>query len=180
MRGVPPAAIRRALALALIASTALLAPGAPRGQPAVRDSAPLTGPIAVIVHPTNRLANLSRGELRSIFLRHRSSWAGGADPILMLNWPPRHPIRVRFDKAVLGLSPDEAAAYWIDRRIRGQGLPPRSTASTILLVAIVARNREAIAYVPLASVTRQVKVLRVDGLPPGQPSYPLRAPERPR
>lgn len=169
----------RALLAATVTAALLLQPGAGRGEESDRDRAHIY-PIAVIVHPRNKLESLSRAELRAIFLRHRNAWAATSDPILMFNWPPRHPVRLRFDQTILRLSPDEVAAYWIDRLVRGQGMPPRSTASAVLLVAAVARNREAIAYLPYSFVTRQVKVLRIDGVPPDHPSYPLREARRSR
>jgi hypothetical protein len=129
--------------------------------------------LAVIVHPTSKLADVARRDLAALFLRRRASWPDGR-AVLLLNWPPLSEQRLRFDSAILGMTADEVAAYWIDRRIRGHGSPPRSVGSGPLIASIVARNREALAYVPLSSVTRHVRVLRIDGLAPGHPRYPLR------
>ncbi len=168
--------VRRSCLLAAL----LLVPDEAGGQEIdPRERARAAGTLAVVVHPKCPLSTLSRTELRGIFLRQRASWPGqGSASVLMLNWPPGHPIRERFDRAVLGMDPREVAAYWIDRRVRGLGTPPRSSASAILILAIVARNPEAIAYLPLAEVTPRVKVLRIDGAPAGHPAYLLRA--RPR
>lgn len=144
-----------------------------------RERVRAAGAMVVVVHPRSPIAGLSRAELRAIFLRQRSTWpAPGAGAVMMLNWPPGHPVRERFDRTVLAMEPSEVAAYWIDRRVRGLGTPPRSSSSAILMLAIVARNPEAIAYLPLAEVTRRVKVLRIDGQTPDHPAYLLRAVRR--
>jgi ABC-type phosphate transport system substrate-binding protein len=163
----------------IVLSVALPAAGQHEADPG-RERARAAGTMAVVVHPTSPVASLSRTELRAIFLRQRSTWPSpGAGTVMMLNWSPGHPIRERFDRTVLAMEPRDVAAYWIDRRVRGLGTPPRSSSSAILMLAIVARNPEAIAYLPLAEVTRRVKVLRIDGRGPDHPAYLLRA-VRPR
>jgi hypothetical protein len=128
--------------------------------------------IAVIVHPSNPLSGLSLRDLQSFFLRQRTSWPNSSS-VLLLNWEPRTPIRIAFDRRVLQMTPDEVAAYWIDRRIRGQGMPPRSLASATLIRSIVARQKDAISYVLARDVNRSVKVLAIGGKTPGDPHYPL-------
>ena len=129
--------------------------------------------LAVIVHPDNKTDNISLDTLRAIFLKQKKKWADGSS-VIVLNFRARSRPRISFDRIVLSLLPDEAAAYWIDRRIRGKGHPPRSLASSRLIQRIVARNPEAVTYVPADEVSGKVKVISVDGRKPGSKGYLLR------
>ncbi|MCC6752246.1 MAG: hypothetical protein IT371_31650 [Deltaproteobacteria bacterium] len=134
--------------------------------------------LAVVVHPVNPLKELSLAQLKDIFLKTRTQW--GLDrAIVVFNAEPLSPLRLSFDKQVLGLSGQAAASYWIDRRIRGLGMPPKSVGAPSLLVRIVARQRDAIGYVPLDKVAAGVKVLRIEGKAPGEPGYALHLEARP-
>lgn len=91
--------------------------------------------------------------------------------------PVNHPIgsrlRVAFDRTVLGLGPAAIGRYWIDRRIRDDGRPPKATPTAELAVRVVAALPNAITYGDQALCTAAVKVLRVDGKAAGTPGYPL-------
>jgi len=147
------------------------------GLLAARDGAgqrkkPKRNDIAVIVHPNNPSGDIALSDLAAIFRKERKTWPSG-DRVIPLNWNPRTPPRVAFDAAVLKMTPDEAAAYWIDQRIRGKGDPPRSVGSAGTIQAIVARQPEAVSYLPLDQVASGVKVLLVGGVAPGQSGYPI-------
>jgi hypothetical protein len=130
------------------------------------------GPIAVIAHPSCPVDSLSLAELRWLFLKVRTRWTSSKD-VLVINWKAGHPIRVAFDRKVLGMSPHQVAEYWIDRRIRGLGRPPISIKSRRHIVKIIARFGGAIGYVPLKAVTGAVKVLKINGRLPSDKGYPL-------
>ena len=53
--------------------------------------------------------------------------------LIPFNYPPKHPLRQSFDLLVLELRPSEVGRYWIDRRIRGEGLPPRTLPTSAVL-----------------------------------------------
>jgi hypothetical protein len=130
--------------------------------------------LAVIVHPDNPVGDIGLANLAAIFRKERRSWPSGGR-VIPLNWNPRTPPRVGFDLAVLRMTPDEAAAFWIDQRIRGRGDPPRSVGSAATIQAIVSHQTEAISYVPLDQVGAGVKVLTVGGVAPGREGYPIPA-----
>lgn len=132
-----------------------------------------SGEFIVIVHPKNPTNDISLHALRAIFLRQKRNWPDRT-PIIVINFKARSQPRVAFDYLVTRMRPDEVAAYWIDLRIRGKGLPPRSLTSSRLIQRIVARNREVISYVPAGELTEYVKILKVDGHAPGTGRYPLR------
>jgi len=131
-------------------------------------------PLAVIVNAKSKVQQLSLAELRAIFTRTIRQWDGRR--VVPFNWPAHHPVRVLFDRKVFHKNPEEVATFWINQRIRGRGRPPRSHGSPRIVLSFVAHERDAISYVPRGLVTHKVKVIKIDGLAPGEKGYPLRAP----
>src|SRR6185503_19654357 len=82
-----------------------------------------------------------------IFLRKEMTWDNG-ERIIPLNASPESERRQRFDRVVLGMSPDEAARYWLDLRIRGGGTAPREVGDSVLTVKLIAKLSGTIGYVP--------------------------------
>ena len=115
--------------------------------------------IAVIVNRKNDVSDLSFSELEAIFTTRKVYWSGN-QRIVPFNFPPKHPVRVNFDRRVLHMDPDQVARYWIDRRVRGGNRPPRQLASGELVVRVVSKLETAIGYVPESLVTDLVKVVR--------------------
>ena len=148
-----PGRRRVMLALAGAAACLLLFPAPAAAEKPV-------GPIAVIVHPKLKHPPRTLVELRRLFLRRQIRWSDGS-PVVVLNLPAGTPARATFDRMILGLSPRNAARFWIDQKVRGKGQPPRSIASPRLIMKIVALRKEAIAYVPLSKLRPGVLVLAV-------------------
>lgn len=123
-----------------------------------------TPPLAVIVHPATAVTNLNRNRIAALFSMTQQRWGDGRK-VVPLNYSARHPVRVTFDRAVLGMDPDEVARFWIDRRVRGQGTAPRTVSSPKLMARVVAKLPGAIGYVPVAdNVAGAKEVARiVDG-----------------
>jgi hypothetical protein len=113
--------------------------------------------LVVVVHPSNPEMP-TRAQLAAMFTTRRQSWNGGAR-VVPFNFPPKHQVRVDFDKAVLEMSPEEVARYWIDRRIRGGTPPPKSVSSAQLIVRLVSKLEGAVAYVPRSSVEGDVRIV---------------------
>jgi hypothetical protein len=127
--------------------------------------------LAVVVAPNSPLTNLSMYELKHLYM---GEYVNGPDGkrLLPLNRSP--PERATFDASVLGMNTDQAAAYWIDRRIRGQSGSPRAVPSADLAQRLVGHMEGAVAYVRADEVRPGVKVVRVDGKLPTDPGYPVR------
>jgi hypothetical protein len=135
------------------------------------DSAPIT--LVVIVSKDSGMSDISQNTLRNAFLGESVTDPSGKK-IIPLNHPPHTPERVGFDRVVLDMSPDEAARYWIDRKIRGQSGAPRAVDSPALLRRVVARLPGALSYIRREDADDTVRVLRIDGRRPGDSDYPLR------
>lgn len=146
---------------------ALLVASAPRPGALAEPSGPAR-PILVVVPAGSAMDSVSRETLRRIFI-------GDVPDLRPLNLPPGSAERLGFDRAVLGLGPDDVARLWIDRKIRGQRGAPKVIPSRRLMARIVARIPSSIGYLADGPLPPGVKVLRVDGLPPGHPRYPLLA-----
>lgn len=113
--------------------------------------------LVVVVHPSNQ-ETPSRAQLAAMFTTRKQSWNGGSR-VLPFNFPPKHQVRVDFDRTILEMSPEEVARYWIDRRIRGGTPPPKSVNNAGLIVKLVSKLEGAIAYVPQSSVDGSVRIV---------------------
>jgi hypothetical protein len=103
--------------------------------------------LAVIVNAHTAAKQMSAVEMETMFTRAQTRWDDGT-PIVPINAPPGSNLRVQFDEAVLRLSPDEVGRFWIDRRVRGLGMPPRHLGEPSTIVRVVVKLSGAIAYAP--------------------------------
>jgi hypothetical protein len=71
------------------------------------------------------------------------------------------------------MTPDAAARYWIDRRIRGQSGAPKAVEPAAMIQRVVANLPRAVGYVRLRDVGSDVQVVRIDGRRPGEAGYPI-------
>lgn len=114
--------------------------------------------LAVIAHPRAAVGSLEHAELQSVFLRRRLTWDDGTR-ILPFNYVAGDALRTGFDRTVLGWSPDQAARYWIDARIRSGTEAPRTLSSPSLVVRVVMQLQGSIGYVPASSVPQGVRIV---------------------
>jgi phosphate transport system substrate-binding protein len=123
--------------------------------------------IALIVHPDNQLAGLSRLEVRDIFSGRLLNWQavdGPALPIQVLSREDGSGTRAAFESLVMDEVPVTPTAVVL----------PNSRA----IVEFVAQNPNAIAYVSYAFATDDVYVVPLEGITPTldtitSNSYPL-------
>ncbi len=114
--------------------------------------------LVVIVNRSNRAGNLSKGDLRAIFLSKRMRWEDGSK-ILAVNLPNSNASRHRFDEVVLGMSREDVGKYWVDRRLRGGTGAPKSVSSPEVVVKVVSDSETAVGYVSRADVNQSVKIV---------------------
>jgi len=110
---------------ALLGATAVPATGAPKRG------------IVVVVAKGSKVHSLTRAELKRCFTGEPVVIDG--QRLYPFNFPPSSPERAAFDRAVLGMSPEEAGRFWVDRKIRGQSEPPRSLPSAAHVTKIVTK-----------------------------------------
>ncbi len=114
--------------------------------------------IVVIVNPTNPIRALGPGELEAIFTTRKLDWPGGAR-VVPFNFPARDPVREAFDRSALHFDADEAARYWIDRRVRGGHPPPRQVPDARTMLRVVASLDAAVGYLPGGVADGTVKIV---------------------
>jgi len=128
-------------------------------------------PIAVVVGSNSRQRGLSSDKLRRIFLALPTDDDDG-HRFVPINLAQSSGVREHFDREVLNMSPEDAARYWIDQRLRGNK-PPRSASSLDMCRRAVQEMPGAISYLPL-SAAGSLRVLTIDGRSPSESNYALR------
>jgi ABC-type phosphate transport system substrate-binding protein len=113
--------------------------------------------IAVVVNKSSAVSNLNKAQLSAIYRAKTTEFPNGAT-VTALNLPQDNPIRHDFDKAVLGMSPDEVKRFWIDAKIRSGSVPPKRLGSAAAIAKQVAADPQALGYLP-ASDARGLKVV---------------------
>lgn len=126
--------------------------------------------VAFVVDRSSPITDVPVDELRAMYLGKRKTWSDGTRvlPIDLERGPERDAVNAR----VLGMSQSDVERYWVEQRVRGAGAAPR-VAATSFVVKLVSKVRGAVGYVPLSEVDDSVKVLKVGGVAPGSPGYPV-------
>jgi hypothetical protein len=118
--------------------------------------------LVVVVAKGSSVTNISRGDLKRCFMSEPVS--AGDKTLVPFNASPNSPDRIGFDKAVLGMSPDEVGRFWVDRKVRGQSAAPRSLPSAAHVAKVAAKFPGAIGYLPADQLTSDVQAVAVDGV----------------
>ena len=164
-------AVRALLALFLLAAP-FAGPANTASQPAVPP------PLAVIVHPANPVENLTVSELRRIFMLDTQTWPHGRKITVVLR-EKGQPERVDAIRLICGLREGDYDKHILFRTFQGSvNIGPRSIQSSATMLRFVQNAPGAVGYVNADEFDGTVKLLRIDGLLPDNPRYPLR--RRPR
>jgi hypothetical protein len=127
--------------------------------------------LAIVVARDSSIVGMSFYDLKRAFMGESTAVSGAR--LVPLNFTPNSRERIAFDTAVLKMSPEEVARYWIDRKIRGLPGSPRAVAPVDVLMKVVSRLPGAVSYVDVRDVSADVKVISIDGKLPSDPGYPL-------
>jgi len=125
--------------------------------------------LVVVVAKGSSLTGISRAELKRCFLGEPVT--GGGKTLVPFNAATNTADRTGFDKAVLGMTPDEVGRFWVDRKVRGQSAAPRSLPSAAHMAKVAAKFPGAIGYLPEDQLTSDVQPVAVDGIPYADPHY---------
>lgn len=129
--------------------------------------------LVVVVAKGSSVTNVSRGDLKRCFTG--DSVSVGDKTLVPFNAAPNTPERAGFDKAVLGMSPDEVGRFWVDRKVRGQGAAPRSLPSPAHVAKVAAKFPGAIGYLTADQLTSDIQAVSVDGVPYTDAKYNISA-----
>jgi len=135
---------------------------------------PAGADVAIVVNSANPVSNLTLSELRKIYFGDRQYWKGNL-PVLVLMRSRGAPEREVVLRVVFEMTEERYTKYWVAKVMRAEvSDPPASLYSFGILQEGVKGNPGAIGYVNAGDLRPGVKVLRVDGLLPGESGYPLR------
>jgi len=129
--------------------------------------------LAVVVHPSVEVDDLSFKEFRKIMLADRQFWSTGQRITLIVRAPVSTERTQLLDK-VYKMTEPQYRQYWVAKVFRGEATDgPRVVLSNEEAVDLVSLLDGAITVVDSADVPAGLKLLRIDGSLPGDPDYPF-------
>lgn len=138
---------------------------------------PQRGDLAIIVHKSNPIQNLSLAELREYFLAERSHWST-QQKVRVAMREPGSAEREAVLRLICGMKRDQDfTTYFLRAKFSEQIIDePRNLESTTDMIRFVANVSGALGYVRADEVDPSVRVIRVENLSPGDPGYKLALP----
>jgi len=114
--------------------------------------------IAVIVHSSNAIGEISVKQIRAIFLRKSNSFPNGmsVEPISQKHDASIH---VDFRDKVLRKNRRQLKVYWAKRVFAGKAAPPRVIGYDTDVKKWLATNSNGIGYIDASAVDSSVKVI---------------------
>ena len=132
-----------------------------------------TEPVAIVVHPQVPIDDLPFDKLRSIFLAEQQHW-GDRSRITLLVRAAIAPERDVVLTEIYGMTEERYRQYWIAKMFRAEvASGPKIVFSTDMLRSLVTVIPGSIGFVPVSEVGPDLKVVRIDGMLPGDDGYPL-------
>lgn len=130
-------------------------------------------PIILVVSKRSALRNVSKTQLRNLYLRNTRTVGGkSSEPV---NLPAKNKVRRAFDAKILGLSSGDASRHWVDQKLRGRSAPPVERNSELNVQLTSYRMRTAVGYIRLSALKPgKLRVLTIDGKSHDDPEYALR------
>jgi ABC-type phosphate transport system substrate-binding protein len=130
--------------------------------------------VAIVVHPDVPVDNLSLPELRRLLLGDRQFWSSNLRVTLLVRAPVSRERDVIL-KTIYQMSEAQFRQYWIAKIFRAEAASgPRIVYSNEMAAELAVAIPGAVAFMAAAQVPRNLKVLRLNGLLPGDKGYPLR------
>jgi hypothetical protein len=136
--------------------------------------APAMNAIAIVVHKDLPVDDLSLDDLRSIFLADQQFWPDRTRITLLVR-AAQSEERTLVLNRIYEMSEAQFRQYWIAKMFRAE-VPrgPKIVLSAGMALDLVVAIPGSISFTRADTVTDDVKIVRVDGLQPGDPGYPLK------
>jgi ABC-type phosphate transport system substrate-binding protein len=132
------------------------------------------GDIAIVVRPDVPVDNLTFAELRRLMLGDRQFWASNLKVTLLVRAPGARERDVVL-KTIYQMSEAQFRQYWIAKVFRAEAAAgPRIVYSNETAAELTSAIPGAVAFVDAAHVPKGLKVLKINGVRPGDKGYPLR------
>lgn len=144
------------------------------GVSAIAQEVATTGPVAIVVHKDTDIENLSLPDLRNIFLANQQFWPDRTRIILLVR-APQSDERDFVLNTIYEMDEAQFRQYWIAKMFRAE-VPrgPKIVFSTGMMMELVIAIPGSISFVNANEITDDVKVVKVDGMLPTDPGYPLK------
>jgi len=138
------------------------------------DSAAGASDIAVVAHPSVPIDSLSFAEIRKILLGDRQFWASNLKVTLLIRAPAAREREVIL-KNVYQMSEAQFRQYWIGKVFRAESASaPRVVYSGEEAIQLATSIPGALTFLDAGSIPKSLKVIKIEGLSPGQAGYRLR------
>lgn len=132
------------------------------------------GDVAVVVGDDVDVDSVSMVELRKIYLGDRQFWPSGRSVTLLVPAASMPERAVLLDR-VYRMTESQFKQYWIAKVFRAEAVTgPKSMPSAPVALQLVAAVPGSVALVDAREVRGSGKVLRIDGIAPGERGYALR------
>ena len=123
--------------------------------------------VAVVVNADTPVTDLSLAEVRKVFLGERQYWNSKLPVVLLIRAPVARERDVVL-RVIYQMSEAQFKQYWVAKIFRAEiTAPPKIVYSSDMQYELVSAMPGAIAFVDARNVHTGVKVVRVDGLLPG-------------
>ncbi len=130
--------------------------------------------IAVIVHKSSSLSNLSLAELKTYFKLESQFWKNN-ERVQAAILSYEKPESLKFNAVVYELPGEGIKKLWIQKIFRGQiKEAPKLQKTEEDMLKFVASNTGAIGFVSADKVDASVKVITIDGAAIKDPTYKLK------
>jgi ABC-type phosphate transport system substrate-binding protein len=130
--------------------------------------------IAIVVHPDTPVSNLDIAEVRKVFLGDRQYWTPNLAVVLIIRAPVARERDIVL-RVIYEMNEVQFKRYWIAKIFRAEAVSaPKIVYSNGMANELVAAMPGAIGFISARDVSKDVKVLRVNGHLPGDPDYALR------
>ena len=130
--------------------------------------------IAVVAHPDMPVSELSLDEVRRVFLGERQYWNAKLPVVLLIRAPVARERDVVL-RVIYQMTETQFKQYWIAKIFRAEtASAPKIVYSNDVGYNLVTALPGAIGFMDARDAARaKLKVVRVDGLLPGERGYPL-------
>jgi hypothetical protein len=133
-----------------------------------------TSDIAVVVSADNPISDISLATLRKVVLGDVTSWKNHANVVLVLR-PEGTPERDTVMRVVARMTNSQFKQYWMGKVFRGEAnAEPLTVASKGLMLEYLGGREGGIAFIEAPKMFPHIKIVTVNGLRPGESTYPLR------
>ena len=129
--------------------------------------------IAVVANKDVPVDNLTFSELRKLLLGDRQFWTSNVRVTLLIRAPVAHERDVVL-KNILEMSESQFRQYWIGKVFRAESsAAPKTVYTNEMAAALIGNIPGSVAFIESGQATKDMKVLRINGLLPGEKGYPL-------